>query len=527
MIFPFLLTVAATIEVNPGDNLYMILQGLQAGDEVIVHAGTYPSPGYVALVLPGTADAPIVIRGADGEVAVLQGVPEQNLINVEGTYYTIKNLEFSGGSHGVRVGTSAHAVFEDLHIHDTNDVGISCNRPDNSYEDITIRRLHIRNTGLSGGPGECMYLGCNDGVCKVWDSLVEFNLCHDTTAGEQGDGIELKTGSYNTIIRHNVIYNVKYPGITAYGTQGMAPNVIEGNAVWNVVDNGIQLVGDAVVRNNLVFDVGASGIAAKPSQGELVKDLTVVHNTVIGAGDTCFRGNQLPGGGANIVVANNAFYCEATSAIKLPEGQGPAVFAGNAVLGAVSGVMGGTVDGQSLAAAFVNAAGKDVYPAEGSPLLDVGDAQWAAQDDFNCLPRAGSPEIGAYDHSQAGNPGWMVQPDFKQCAEGGTTTGTDTDTDTSGGSTGVLTTDPTASGTGVDPTSGGGVTSGGGGGSTEGGTGAGSTGGTAAGPGSDTATATDTAGGSEGEGCACRGGGAGSGGLLGLLALGLRRRRRA
>src|SRR5690606_17780386 len=150
---------------------------------------------------------------------------------------------------------------------------------------------------------------------------------------------------YNTVIRHNVIYNVKYPGITAYGTQGMPRNTIEGNAVWSVGDNGIQLVGDAIVRNNLVFDVGASGIAAKPSQGELVQNLTVVHNTVIGAGDGCLRGNQCSGGGADIVVANNALFCEATSAIKLPDGPGPAVFAANAVLGSVSGLMSGTLDG--------------------------------------------------------------------------------------------------------------------------------------------------------------------------------------
>lgn len=42
-------------------------------------------------------------------------------------------------------------------------------------------------------------------------------------------------------------------------------------------------------------------------------------------------------GGADIVVANNALFCEATSAIELPEGRGPAVFAANAVLGQVSG----------------------------------------------------------------------------------------------------------------------------------------------------------------------------------------------
>lgn len=73
-------------------------------------------------------------------------------INIEGSWYTLRDLEIDGGSHGVRVGTSAHTVFENLHIHDTGDVGLSCNRPDNSYEAITIRKLHIHDTGIGGGP---------------------------------------------------------------------------------------------------------------------------------------------------------------------------------------------------------------------------------------------------------------------------------------------------------------------------------------------------------------------------------------
>ncbi len=440
-----LLVLAAPIDIYPQDDLWTALKSLGPGDELIIHAGEYQSPGFVELSLPGTADQPIVIRGADGEVPVLKGTPDQNLINVSGTHYTIRGLELVGGSHGLRLATSAHARLEELEIHGTGDVGISCNRPDNTYEDITIRRVHIHDTGVGGGPGECMYLGCNDGACTVFDSLVEFNWCHDTLAGTQGDGIELKTGSYNTAIRHNVIYNVKYPAITMYGTQGKAGNLVEGNVVWNVGDNGIQTVGDVIVRNNIVLDVGASGIASKPSQGEIVEDLTIVHNTVIGAGDTCLRGNQYPGG-AGIVVANNALYCEATSAIKLPEGQGSALVAGNRVLGQVSGVNGGADDGGPLAAAFTDAAGKDLYPLAGSPLIDAGDPAHAVEDDFNCLPRGGAPEVGAYDYSAPQNPGWMIQEGFKECADLG---GTDSDT---GGTTGTTSGGTSAGGTESDGT---------------------------------------------------------------------------
>jgi hypothetical protein len=43
------------------------LSQLVAGDEVVVHAGTYQTPGFYEVTWPGTAAQPIVIRAADGE----------------------------------------------------------------------------------------------------------------------------------------------------------------------------------------------------------------------------------------------------------------------------------------------------------------------------------------------------------------------------------------------------------------------------------------------------------------------------
>lgn len=455
---------AATIDINPGDDLWGTLKAVQAGDEVIMHAGTYKVPGFVDLTFNGTADQPIIVRGGDGEDVVIEGISSQNTLNVKGSYYTLSGFRIVGGSHGIRLGDSDHGTIEDVEIVNVDDVGISCNRPDNTYEAMAIRRTHIHDTGKSGGPGECMYLGCNDNACQMWDSVIEFNWCHDTLSGSQGDGIEVKTGSYNNVVRHNVIHDVKYPGITIYGTvDNKAPNLVEGNAVWNVVDNGIQTVGDAIVRNNLIFDVGANGIHAKPSQGEIVENLTIAHNTVLNSTGVCLRGNEWPGGGA-IVLANNALYCAGGTAIKLPAGAGTAMIAGNAVVGGVEGAPMGTFDGVSLDAAFLNAAGKEVYPKGDSPLLDAGAADYA-DEDFNCLPRdPNSVDVGAYDHSDADNPGWTVAPGFKSCAEGeGTTTGGESTTgdettgdgtdgtdgtsgDTSAGTTGDATTDGSSDG---------------------------------------------------------------------------------
>ena len=110
---------------------------------------------------------------------------------------------------------------------------------------------------LTNGTGEGMYLGCNSDECRVVNSLIEGNYVHHTNGPsvEQGDGIELKEGSYGNVIRDNVIHDTNYPGIITYSTLGHGPaNIIEGNLIWNSNDNAIQSAADVVIRNNIVLD---------------------------------------------------------------------------------------------------------------------------------------------------------------------------------------------------------------------------------------------------------------------------------
>lgn len=58
---------AETYEVHPGDDLRGRLASLEPGDEVIIHAGTYPQTSRFEATWAGTEVMPIVIRGADGE----------------------------------------------------------------------------------------------------------------------------------------------------------------------------------------------------------------------------------------------------------------------------------------------------------------------------------------------------------------------------------------------------------------------------------------------------------------------------
>ncbi len=404
---------AGTYDIHAGDDLFGRLAALIPGDEVVVHAGTYTTPGFFEVTWAGTAAAPIVVRAADGEARpVIAGTPAQNVIDLGGSYFTLRGFEIIGGSHGVRLASADHATLEDLVLHDLGDVGISCNRDGDRCDQVAIRHCEIYDTGHAG-TGEGMYLGCNDAACLFTDSVVEDNFVHDT-GGDQGDGIEIKTGAYGNVVRDNVIVRTKYPAITMYGFTGAgAANVVERNLVWTTGDNGIQVVGQIVVRNNLVLGAAASGIASKASQAMTPHDLQIVHNTIVGAGNgACLKANDWSTETAQI-VANNAFYCEGGAALDLNGGAPAAIVTGNVVRGSATPTAG-TTPGVSAAADLGDPATAHVYPPAGSALIDTGDPAYAAADDFNGTARTdGKPDVGAYERTADTNPGWPPGEGFK------------------------------------------------------------------------------------------------------------------
>jgi len=248
--------LAASYEVGPSANLGQEIAKLKAGDELVLQGGTYTLTSKLTIGVSGTAALPIVIRSKDGETAHITRDASQNVINVENAQYVVlRRLEVSKGSHGIRMLASSFITVEDCHIHDTADVALSANVGGSKYQGLIIRRNHIHHTN---GTGEGMYLGCNNDGCQMFDSLIEGNYVHHTNQStvSQGDGIEIKQGSYNNIVRDNVIHDTNYPCILVYGTAGKAVNLLERNAMWNCGDHGIQAEADAIIRNNLLLGVG-------------------------------------------------------------------------------------------------------------------------------------------------------------------------------------------------------------------------------------------------------------------------------
>ncbi|MBT8130740.1 MAG: right-handed parallel beta-helix repeat-containing protein [Gammaproteobacteria bacterium] len=415
----FLAGHADAVEIGPGDDLEAAVRALVPGEELVLRGGVYSFDENITLTANGTTSQPIVIRAKAGEFPVFtQATSNHNVVEINGSsYLVLQGIEFTGGSHGVRLMNSDFITIESCEFQETGDVAISANSG-GTYEGLRLLRNHIHHTN---GTGEGMYLGCNNDACRIANSLIEGNYIHHTNRAtvEQGDGIEIKEGSYGNIVRNNVIHDTKYPGIILYGVRGNgAPNVVEGNAVWNVADNTVQIAADAVVRNNIVL----GNVAFQAHQASSPSNIEFVHNTVINSGAAVEVRNV----SGPVLLANNAVYSQA-QAIRLISGSlGQVTLAGNVGVGGLSGGNAGYVEGNGLSVDMIGANYNgsppvDVFPAPDGALNGAGSAAHVTALDFNGNERNGVADVGAYAFSQSGNAGWILSEGFKLSSTEGKT----------------------------------------------------------------------------------------------------------
>jgi len=405
-----------------------LANALRPGDELILHGGTYSQQGRRAVTAKGTPEQPIVIRAATGESPLLthSGEPPQRQNNIEFVdcaHLVIRGLRFQGGSSGVRFIRGHHIRLEDCEIFETQNNALTMNSGD--CHAFVIRRNHIHHTGLSTSratEGEGMYIGCHDGSCRTTASLIEGNYIHHLRGTSDGgnDGIEIKFGSYGNIVRDNVIHDTnigrQYPGIFVYGG-GSGTNLVEGNAIWNAGE-GIQVVSDAMVRNNIIVNCAATGITAAPHAAVPgVREVAIVHNTIV----------NVPVGvrmrwrdSTHTLLANNAVYCPAGTALDA-NGLESSQLRHNYTFGRLVGLRidnQGVFDGGLPAAAFADADGRNFWPRAGSVLRGQAESSYAPELDFNGKRRRTPFDIGAYQtNGQEKNPGGLLVEGFKPLSE--------------------------------------------------------------------------------------------------------------
>ncbi|MEO7433448.1 MAG: right-handed parallel beta-helix repeat-containing protein [Dokdonella sp.] len=410
---------ATDIEIGPGEDFRTAMQSLLAGDTLTLRGGIYPLTDYFDLELTGTASQPITIRAKTGEQPHLQFIgSSQNIVNIsDSAFLVIDGIEFSGGSRGLRLTRSSDITVRNCHVHHTAANAIAANDVGSDYARLTFVHNEVDH---AGGTAEGLYLGCNDDECRVHDSLIADNYIHDLTGAgvTQGDGIEIKLGSYGNVVRDNVIHHTAYPAITLYGVNGRgARNIIERNVIWTSGDNGIQVDSDAIVRNNIVLGAAGAGFAANAQQGVRPGNLDIVNNTIINAGGDAIHLSNV--GGA-ILLANNALYASAHNAVFANGTASLVTLTHNIGSGALSGVSSGFDSSGAIGDDFVDASSGGTPPQNLIPkarLLGSADGTLLPNDDFDGLSRAGATDVGAYRARSNDQPGWALQAGFKQLTQ--------------------------------------------------------------------------------------------------------------
>ncbi len=194
----------------------------------------------------------------------------------------------------------------------------------------------------------------------------------------------------------------QYPGIFVYGG-GEGVSLVEGNRIWNAGE-GTQVVSEAIIRNNVIFDCTVSGItAAGHAAVSHMRNVRIVNNTIVNhsVGVWIRRANAV-----GTVFSNNAVYCAGFTAIDA-SGTDLHPFRANYVSGRLAGA---SIDGNRFhdggdgSDVFVCPEDHDYRLKGGSILAGRADPDYAPRVDVSGTVREPPFDVGAHEQGNGKKP---------------------------------------------------------------------------------------------------------------------------
>lgn len=416
-------TPAAELTVQPGDDVATLTASLSAGDVVTFSDGTYELTGTLYWSGQGTESQPIVLQAAQGAEPVLQLADGGWIAQLDdASHVTIRGLGFRGGPNWTEEGTAGLRLGGDLVTTVTVD-GCTFSQLGGTPLSVSTNAQFIEITGNTFWQildDTAISLGCSNAGCVVQDSLIQGNYIRQV-AGDWTWGVRLDHGVHSSQVVDNVLYDMSYGGIYVGSTEYEPPNRVVGNALWSTGGPGIEVQGATVVANNLVMDAGTYGIESSNPNRDTLEGAVIVHNSVVDAGSWGVYLEDWPNR-PGMVFANNAVVVPTGQAVYFRIGDEEVDTttwaAGNVITGLVDDLAEDSYTAGAGYTDFVSVPGRDLYPSQGSLLFNAGDADEDSQvpaSDFNGIPRQLElPDVGAYEWVGPENPGWSVQPGFKQ-----------------------------------------------------------------------------------------------------------------
>lgn len=546
-------TVMATTRAVPGDpqpanvvavadagGLAAALGSAKPGDVIELAEGTYA--GQFSIDASGTAEAPIVVRGASTDATILDGMGAQgNVIEVYASHVHIERLTIRNANRAIRFQTEGAQgnVVRRVKIEDVQ-LGIGAREDqldfyicDNTltgplqwphvYGDDGGMFANIDGIVVMGqGHVVCHneLVGWGDAIKTEQDGARAIDIYGNLSRSAYDNAIELDGSGGNTRAVRNLLLNSWSPlsfqpifGGPAYAIRNVAVNLVDEQQKLH--SNGVsgETVGSIIVHNTWVSPFHAINLQASAT----AHDFWLLNNLYVGpaapvGGKTVSWSAPIDAGWIdfNGYFPDGEFdFDDAGTWADFSSMQAGGVFEANGKLLGADTFASGLIGPDDYVAAVSDA---DVELSESSPAVDAGlELPGLAGPIVGAGPDLGARELGCSPPIYGPRPdGVDESTQTIDCGGSGETTGGDTsggemttDAETTGDETGGAT-------TGEQPTTGA------------------PTSGDSSGTGGAMTTGTDGGAASgednEGSGCGCRS--HGGGGLLLLGLLGLRRRRR-
>jgi hypothetical protein len=421
----------AVLSVSSAAELQSKTNALKPGDTMIVAAGTYALSTWIFTV-HGTAQRWIVVR-AGGKVIIQGNTVDADVVDLYNVnYLKLSGFEITGGSSGIWVdGTMvSNVVFDSLTIQNIPGEGVYFKA--DTVHDFTITNCEIAYAGIHG-------FSAGDGTAgpryNVEVSHCYIHNCPTDSSQLIAYGISWEGKGYRGTFRDNVLHDIGGTAGSAIligwgktALQGDSPadrSVVSGNCLWNCPGEGITVMSDALVENNIVFDAGFGVHVQSDHRSGLsyIENLTIRNNTVFRCPQACLLLNDLAGNSSNDTISGNVFY-QADTALSAATGavSSSITSAENYYWGTVQGDTGfirGNGLGDFSAVSPAAAVGQiDFYPSSTSAFVNVVPASMLpAVADFNgaARPIGAAADAGAYEYQQSAinNPGWKLAAGFK------------------------------------------------------------------------------------------------------------------
>jgi len=201
------------VNVSDVNGLNSALQGAQPGDIISLADGFY-NVGSVFFVNSGTAQNPIVIRGASEDGTVLDGAncPSCNILEIYGSYVHIERLTLQNAQRAIRFQTA----------------GATGN---------VVRRVHIKNTimAIFDRPNQTDFYICDNQV----EGRLTWPLTYGSDGGAHGNDDGLVVAGSGHVVCHNRISG--FADAMQINQNGSRAIDVYGNEVLYTYDDGIEL----------------------------------------------------------------------------------------------------------------------------------------------------------------------------------------------------------------------------------------------------------------------------------------------